>query len=74
MGDVNPSSQFKFMKMVRVGQFPEEFSEVEGRDVGSSVCFNLYACFHLCRVVHSSAVHYSYLNVVSLHQEKSFTT
>jgi hypothetical protein len=50
VSDVDSSPRFKFMEMVRVGWVPEECSEVKGRDVWSSVWFNLHA--RLCSFSH----------------------
>jgi hypothetical protein len=43
--DVDSSPWFKFVETMRVGRVPEECREVEGRDVWSSVCFNLHIPF-----------------------------
>jgi hypothetical protein len=49
VGDVDSAPWFEFMKTVRIGRFSEEFCEVEGGDVWSSVWLDFYiqplSCF-----------------------------
>jgi hypothetical protein len=54
--DVDSSPWFKLVETMRVGQVPEECSEVKGGDVWSSVCLNLHTHSLSCRVCSCSAV------------------
>jgi hypothetical protein len=70
--DVDSSPWFKFVEMMRVGQVPEECSEVKGGDVWSSVCFNLHTPFLSCRVCPCSVVRDSCLLSSPLCGRRSF--